>query len=210
MAQAKSQMAPAQAAPQEAAAGEADGVDRQADRGRAFTPARTWMRSPRSCRRTRSRMPRAMAQLDGVAKKNGFASFDEYSDVTDNIGMVMAGFDPATKKYVGNEAVHQGADRRGPGRQENVRQGQEGSAGGSQRGVEESGAGDPEQGQHRSGRPNTTTSSPLSMGGAINKPSKIRPAVALVASEAPSRVKKTGYEILSLGFDLSRGASENP
>jgi hypothetical protein len=48
---------------------------------------------------------KAMAQLDGVAKKNGFASFDEYSDVTDNIGMVMAGIDPATKKYVGNDAV---------------------------------------------------------------------------------------------------------
>jgi hypothetical protein len=48
---------------------------------------------------------KAMAQLDGVAKKNGFASFDEYSDVTDNIGMVMAGIDPATKKYVGNEGV---------------------------------------------------------------------------------------------------------
>jgi hypothetical protein len=48
---------------------------------------------------------KALAQLDGVAKKNGFASFDEYSDVTDNIGMVMAGVDPATKKYVGNDAV---------------------------------------------------------------------------------------------------------
>jgi hypothetical protein len=48
---------------------------------------------------------KAMAQLDGVAKKNGFASFDEYSDVTDNIGLVMAGIDPATKKYVGNDAV---------------------------------------------------------------------------------------------------------
>ena len=32
----------------------------------------------------------------------------------------MAGFDPATKKYVGTEAVHQGADRPGPGRQEDV------------------------------------------------------------------------------------------
>ena len=48
---------------------------------------------------------KVMAQLDAVAKKNGFASFDEYSNVTDNISMVMAGIDPATKKYVGNEAV---------------------------------------------------------------------------------------------------------
>jgi hypothetical protein len=45
------------------------------------------------------------AQLEAVAKKKGFASFDEYNDVTDNIGLVMAGFDPTSKKYVGNEAV---------------------------------------------------------------------------------------------------------
>src|ERR1700759_3192276 len=49
--------------------------------------------------------PKAMAQLEAVAKKNGFASYDEYSTVTDNIGLVISGFDPATKKYVGNEAV---------------------------------------------------------------------------------------------------------
>ena len=49
--------------------------------------------------------PKITAQLEAIAKKNGFASFDEYNDVTDNIGMVMAGFDPASKKYVGNEAV---------------------------------------------------------------------------------------------------------
>ena len=45
------------------------------------------------------------AQLDAVAKKNGFASYAEYNDVTDNISMVMGGFDPATKQYVGAEAV---------------------------------------------------------------------------------------------------------
>jgi hypothetical protein len=45
------------------------------------------------------------AQLEAVAKKNGFASYDDYSNVTDNIGLVLAGFDPVTKKYVGNEAV---------------------------------------------------------------------------------------------------------
>ena len=48
---------------------------------------------------------KAMAQMDAVAKKNGFASADEYNDVTDNIGMVMSGIDSTTKKYVGNEAV---------------------------------------------------------------------------------------------------------
>jgi hypothetical protein len=49
--------------------------------------------------------PKVLAQLDGVAKKNGFASYDEYIVVIDNVSMVMAGFDPATKKYVGPEAV---------------------------------------------------------------------------------------------------------
>jgi hypothetical protein len=49
--------------------------------------------------------PKSAAQLDGVARKNGFASYDEYSNVVDNITIVLTGFDPATKKYVGNEAV---------------------------------------------------------------------------------------------------------
>jgi glucose/arabinose dehydrogenase len=45
------------------------------------------------------------AQLEAVAKKNGFAGYDEYNNVVDNIGLVLGGFDPATKKYVGSEAV---------------------------------------------------------------------------------------------------------
>jgi hypothetical protein len=49
--------------------------------------------------------PKVTAQLEAVAKKNGFASYDEYNDVVDNISIVLAGFDPATKKYVGTEAV---------------------------------------------------------------------------------------------------------
>ena len=49
--------------------------------------------------------PKVIAQLEGVAKKNGFASYDEYNNVMDNIGLVFAGIDPATKKYVGPEAV---------------------------------------------------------------------------------------------------------
>ena len=48
---------------------------------------------------------KAIAQMDAVAKKNGFSGYDEYNNVTDNIGLVMSGFDPATKKYVGNEAA---------------------------------------------------------------------------------------------------------
>jgi hypothetical protein len=49
--------------------------------------------------------PKVMAQLEGIAKKNGFAGNDEYNTVIDNINMVEAGIDPATKKYVGTEAV---------------------------------------------------------------------------------------------------------
>jgi hypothetical protein len=49
--------------------------------------------------------PKITAQLDGVAKKNGFASYEEYNNVLDNLGLVWAGFDPAAKKYVGAEAV---------------------------------------------------------------------------------------------------------
>src|SRR6266849_4504780 len=49
--------------------------------------------------------PKIAAQLDGVAKKNGFASYDEYSNVVDNISLVLGGFDPATKKFVGSDVV---------------------------------------------------------------------------------------------------------
>jgi hypothetical protein len=52
--------------------------------------------------------PKINAQLEAVAKKNGFASYDEYNNVLDNISLVMAGFDPATKKYVGADAVIKG------------------------------------------------------------------------------------------------------
>jgi hypothetical protein len=45
--------------------------------------------------------PKITAQLEAVAKKNGFAGYDEYNNVIDNISMVLAGFDSATKKYVG-------------------------------------------------------------------------------------------------------------
>ena len=46
-----------------------------------------------------------IAQLEAIAKKNGFASYDEYNSVVDNISLVLGGFDPQTKKYVGPEAV---------------------------------------------------------------------------------------------------------
>ncbi len=65
--------------------------------------------------------PKVTAQLDAVAKKNGFASYDEYNDVIDNISLVLGGIDPATKKYVGVRSHHQGADRPDPGRQRRCR-----------------------------------------------------------------------------------------
>jgi hypothetical protein len=49
--------------------------------------------------------PKIDAQLDAVAKKNGFSGYDEYNNVVDNISLVLGGFDPATKKYVGSETV---------------------------------------------------------------------------------------------------------
>jgi len=49
--------------------------------------------------------PKITAQLEAVAKKNGFAGYDEYNDVVENISLVLGGFDPATKKYVGSDAV---------------------------------------------------------------------------------------------------------
>jgi hypothetical protein len=52
--------------------------------------------------------PKVTAQLEAAAKKNGFSSYDEYNDVIDNISLVLGGFDPATKKYVGAEAVIKG------------------------------------------------------------------------------------------------------
>jgi hypothetical protein len=49
--------------------------------------------------------PKVDAQLDAAAKKAGFASYEEYNTVADNISLVLGGFDPATKKYVGPETV---------------------------------------------------------------------------------------------------------
>ncbi|MCK1708885.1 MULTISPECIES: hypothetical protein [unclassified Bradyrhizobium] len=48
---------------------------------------------------------KVIAQLDAIAKKNGFAGYDDYNNVVDNISLVLGGFDPATKKYVGVEAM---------------------------------------------------------------------------------------------------------
>jgi hypothetical protein len=51
--------------------------------------------------------PKIMEQLEAVAKKYNFANYDEFDDVDENIGLVMSGIDPDTKKYVGPDAVIQ-------------------------------------------------------------------------------------------------------
>ena len=43
--------------------------------------------------------PKIDAQAAAVAKKNGFASLDEYDTASMNISMIVAGIDPQTKKF---------------------------------------------------------------------------------------------------------------
>jgi hypothetical protein len=104
LAQAKQQMAPAQAAPQQPPP-----VKQMALTDKQIQGV---LAASKDMDAITAKMPangqpdaKMMAQINAVAKKNGFASADEYNDVTDNIGLVMQGIDPATKKYVGNEAV---------------------------------------------------------------------------------------------------------
>ena len=49
--------------------------------------------------------PKVMEQLEAVVKKYKFANYADYDDVDENIGLVMSGIDPDTKKYVGPDAV---------------------------------------------------------------------------------------------------------
>jgi hypothetical protein len=104
LAQSKQQMAPAQAAPQQPPP-----VKQMALTDKQIQGV---LAASKDMDAITAKMPangqpdaKMMAQINAVAKKNGFASADEYNDVTDNIGLVMQGIDPATKKYVGNEAV---------------------------------------------------------------------------------------------------------
>jgi hypothetical protein len=43
--------------------------------------------------------PKLQAELEAIAKKHGFASFEQLDDVAANISMVMAGLDPQTGAY---------------------------------------------------------------------------------------------------------------
>lgn len=49
--------------------------------------------------------PNMLGKLDDVAKKYGFANYADYAIVQANIELVLGGFDPKTKTYVGAEAV---------------------------------------------------------------------------------------------------------
>jgi len=106
LAQAKQQMAPAQAAPppgQPPALKQVALTDKQIE---GVLAAQKDMNAitdklPQDAKPD----PKVIAQIEGIAKKNGFSGSDEYSNVLDNISLVLSGIDPATKKYVGSEAV---------------------------------------------------------------------------------------------------------
>jgi hypothetical protein len=48
---------------------------------------------------------KVVAQLDTIAKKYKFASFEDFNAVGASIGLVADGIDPQTKKYVGEDVV---------------------------------------------------------------------------------------------------------
>ncbi len=49
--------------------------------------------------------PKVAAQLDAIAKKHKFASYDEFADVGANNGLVSDGVDPQTQNYVGADVM---------------------------------------------------------------------------------------------------------
>jgi hypothetical protein len=103
LAQAKPQTAPTEAAPQQAPVKQVALTDKQIEG--VLAAGKDMDAIMEKLPENAAPDAKVTAQLDAVAKKNGFASYDDYNNVTDNIGLVIAGFDPATKKYIGNEAV---------------------------------------------------------------------------------------------------------
>ena len=75
--------------------------------------------------------PKMQAELETIAKKHGFASFNEYDDVAANISMVMAGIDPQSQGVHRAQRRHQEGDRRGQGRHDDPREGEEADARGA-------------------------------------------------------------------------------
>jgi hypothetical protein len=49
--------------------------------------------------------PKVIQELETIAKKHGFANFNEYGEVSANIGIIMAGLDPKTKAFSEPPAV---------------------------------------------------------------------------------------------------------
>lgn len=43
--------------------------------------------------------PKLEAEIQAAIKKNGFASFDEFSSVADNVSLILSGIDPETKQF---------------------------------------------------------------------------------------------------------------
>ena len=106
LAQAKQQMAPSQAAPppgQPPAVKQMALTDKQVEG--VISAAKDMDAITSKMPENGKPDPKVIAQLEAVAKKYGFASYDDYNNVVDNIGLVMSGIDPATKKYVGGAAV---------------------------------------------------------------------------------------------------------
>jgi len=52
--------------------------------------------------------PKLQAELEAIAKKQGFKNLTEYDEVAATISMVMAGIDPETKKFIqADDAIRQ-------------------------------------------------------------------------------------------------------
>ena len=143
-AQAKQQMAPAQAAPpQEAPVKQMALTEKQVQS--VLAAQKDMDAITEKLPDNAQPDPKTNAQLEGVAKKNGFASYDEDNNVVDNISLVLAGFDPRPRRCW-LRRLDQKADRPGPGRYQDASQGQEGSARRPQRGAEGPGADDENKG----------------------------------------------------------------
>jgi hypothetical protein len=106
LAQAKGQMAPAQAAApmgQPPAVKQMPLTDKQVDG--VLAAAKDMDALSEKMPENGKPDPKLAAQFEATVKKYGFASYDEYNNVVDNIGLIMSGIDPASKKYVGGAAV---------------------------------------------------------------------------------------------------------
>jgi hypothetical protein len=49
--------------------------------------------------------PKILSQLDAIAKKHKFSSYEEFDGIGENISLVLDGIDPESKKYVGPDVL---------------------------------------------------------------------------------------------------------